>query len=164
MAGKHNAKLLDGRKRQAIITALANGESKRSIARRLNVSNHTVDAVGAAEWQQVATRKERIAAQAELNATLAAEQITEHLQSSKQPLNVLVPVFGVSVDKITQLRNGPLQVDVSHTIEPSRQAWIRLNELAERLEAQANQVVQSTSPALPNGDGVRGSGAETGLN
>jgi hypothetical protein len=167
MQSKHNAKFLDGRKRQAIITALANGESKRSIVRRLNVSNHTVDAVGEAEWQQVAARKERLAAQAELNATLAAEQITEHLQSGKQPLNILVPVFGVSIDKISALRAGPIQVNLSDTIEPSRNAWDRLNELAQMIEASVKPVsspAQGPTPALlPNGESVPDSGAETGL-
>jgi len=113
MVHKHNAKLLDGRKRQAIITALANGESKRSIARRLSASNHTVDAVAEAEWQQVAARKERIAAQAELNATLAAQVLTDALEAGKVPVNLAVLIYGVSIDKAVLLR-GDAQVIVEH--------------------------------------------------
>jgi lambda repressor-like predicted transcriptional regulator len=113
---QHTGKFIDGRKRQAIITALANGESLRSIARRLNVSVNTVMAISEQNWQQVETRKERIAAQSERNATLAAERITDELESNKHiPLNVLVPVFGVSVDKALALRGNPtIQVDHQH--------------------------------------------------
>ena len=112
---RHTGKFIDGRKRQAIITALANGESLRSIARRLNVSGHTVMAISEQNWQQVATRKERIAAQSERNATRAAELIAEKLESENVPLNVLVPVFGVSVDKALALRGNPtIQVDHQH--------------------------------------------------
>jgi IS30 family transposase len=110
----HNAKFLDGRKRQAIITALANGESRRSIARRLSTSKNTIAVIARENWTQVDARKQRIAAQAELNATLAAERITDELQSDKQiPLNVLVPVFGVNVDKLLGLR-GDVQLTIRH--------------------------------------------------
>ena len=112
---RHNGKFIDGRKRQAIITALANGESLRSIARRLNVSVNTVMAISEQNWQQVETRKERIAAQSERNATRAAELIAEKLESENVPLNVLVPVFGVSVDKALALRANPtIQVEHQH--------------------------------------------------
>ena len=54
------------------------------------MSNNTVVAIRDQDWQQVAARKQRIAAQAELNATLAADRITNELQSKKHiPLNVL---------------------------------------------------------------------------
>jgi hypothetical protein len=113
---RHNGKFIDGRKRQAMITALANGESLRSIARRLNASVNTVMAISEQNWQQVETRKQRIAAQSERNATLAAERITDELESNKHiPLNVLVPVFGVNANKLLALRGDPtIQVQHSH--------------------------------------------------
>ena len=77
---RHNAKLCPFAIRQRIINALANGDSIRAIARALHVSNDTVAAIREQEWQQVAARKERIAAQCELNATLAAERMTDKLQ------------------------------------------------------------------------------------
>src|SRR5262249_4030798 len=96
---RHNAKLCRTVTRQRIVNALANGDSIRSIARAVRVSNNTVVAIREQEWQLVAARKERIAAQCELNATLAAERMTDKLQSAGDiPLNVLVPVFGVSAD------------------------------------------------------------------
>jgi Homeodomain-like domain len=112
---RHTGKFIDGRKRQAIITALANGESLRSIARRLNVSVNTVMAISEQNWQQVETRKERIAAQSERNATRAAELIAEKLEHQDVPLNVLVPVFGVSVDKALALRgDASLTINLAH--------------------------------------------------
>ena len=106
---RHNARLCPFAIRQRIVNALATGDSKRVIARELRVSINTVTAIADQEWQQVETRKVRIAAQAELNATLAAERITSELQSSKHiPITVLVPVFGVNVDKTVALRGDSL--------------------------------------------------------
>jgi DNA-binding NarL/FixJ family response regulator len=102
---RHNAKLCPFAIRQRIVNALANGDSKRAIARALRVSNNTVTAIAEQDWQQVAAHKERIAAQCELNATLAAERMADKLQGTDNiPLNTLVPVFGVSVDKLAVLR------------------------------------------------------------
>jgi hypothetical protein len=113
---RHTGKFIDGRKRQAIITALANGESLRSIARRLSTSKNTIAVIARENWTQVDARKQRIVGQAELNATLAAERITDELESQKHiPLNVLVPVFGVNADKLLALRGNPtIQVDHQH--------------------------------------------------
>jgi DNA-binding NarL/FixJ family response regulator len=72
------------------VNALANGDSKRAIARALRVSNNTVTAVAEQEWQQVEARKERLAAQAERNALMAGEQIAEALQKRKYPPSALV--------------------------------------------------------------------------
>ena len=102
---RHNAILFSFAIRQRIINALANGDSIRAIARAFHVSNNTVTAIREQEWQQLAARKERIAAQCELNATLAAERMTDKLQATDDiPLNTLVPAFGVSVDKLAVLR------------------------------------------------------------
>jgi len=107
--GRHSLKLLDGRSRANIARALAEGESCRSISRRLHHSIHTVLAVRDADWQQIAARKERIAAQCERNATVAAEQIAERLETEKLSANQLVPVLGVSVDKMLALRGDNMQ-------------------------------------------------------
>ena len=114
---RHNAKRCPFAIRQRIVNALANGDSVRAIVRALHVSNNTVVAIRDQDWQQVAARKERIAAQAELNATLAAEQITDELQSGRKiPLNLLIPTFGVNADKLIQLRGDPaLTIRHEHT-------------------------------------------------
>src|SRR5438309_840983 len=96
---RHNAKLCPLVIRERIVNALAAGDSKRAIARALRVSNNTVAAVAQQEWQRVETRKARIAAQAERAATRAFDRINDKLDSPDNiPLNVLVPVAGVSVD------------------------------------------------------------------
>jgi len=60
----------------------------------------------------VEQRKARIAAQSERNATRAAELIAEKLERGDVPLNVLVPVYGVSVDKALALR-GDAQLRIA---------------------------------------------------
>jgi IS30 family transposase len=112
---RHNGSSLEPVERQRIIRLLGNGESCRSIARQLHHSHSVVEAVAKQEWAQVSARKERIAAQSERNATRAAELIAEKLESENVPLNVLVPVFGVSVDKALALRGDPtIQVQHQH--------------------------------------------------
>lgn len=131
--------------RQRIINALANGDSLRAIARALRVSNNTVAAIREQEWQQVATRKERIAAQCELNTTLAAERMTEKLQSTQDiPLNTLVPVFGVSADKLAVLRGHAPSVNIANIVMPTPEerserdaAHRRLDEITALLKAAA---------------------------
>ena len=109
---RHNAKLCPLAIRERIVNALAAGDSQRAIARHLRVSPMTVRVIVDQEWAQVSARKDRIAAQSEHNATRAAELIAEKLESEDVPLNVLVPVFGVSVDKALALR-GDVQLRIA---------------------------------------------------
>src|SRR5262245_6946015 len=101
---RHNGKLCPYTIRQRIVSALANGDSKRAIARALRVSNNTVTAVAEQEWQQVAARKTRIAAQCEAVATKAFDQLNDRLDADTLPPNVLVPIAGVATDKLLALR------------------------------------------------------------
>jgi hypothetical protein len=115
---RHNAKLCPFAIRQRIVNALANGDSIRAIARTLHVSNNTVAAIREQDWQQVETRKERLAAQAERNALMAGEQIAEALEQRKYPPSALVPVYGVSLDKALALRaDSQLRIGVDHRHE-----------------------------------------------
>jgi hypothetical protein len=101
----HNAKLCPVVIRERIINGLAAGDSKAQIARALRVSRHTVSAVAEQEWRTVEQRKARIAAQAERAATRAFDRINQKLDSQDDiPLTLLVPVAGVSVDKLIALR------------------------------------------------------------
>ena len=109
---RHNAKLCSLAIRERIVNALAAGDSQAAIARALQVSRNTVNAVAEQEWSKVEQRKARIAAQSERNATRAAELIAEKLEREHVPLNVLVPVFGVSVDKALALR-GDAQLRIA---------------------------------------------------
>src|SRR5262249_368717 len=114
---RYTTKFLSFAIRERIVNALANGDSQRAIARNLHVSPNTVSVVAEQEWTRVEARKGRIAAQAELNATLAANRMTDELQSKKRiPLNVLVPVFGVNIDKAIALRgDNLLTIRYEHT-------------------------------------------------
>jgi hypothetical protein len=112
---RHNAKLCPLAIQKRIVNALAAGDSQRAIARHLRVSPMTVRAIADQEWAQVSARKDRIAAQSERNATRAAELIAEKLEHQDVPLNVLVPVYGVSVDKALALRADPqLRIAFDH--------------------------------------------------
>ena len=111
---RHNAKLCPLVIQERIVNALAAGDSKARIARALSVSRNTVSVIAEQQWSKVEQRKARIAAQCERNATLAAERINAKLESKDDiPLNVLVPVFGVSVDKLALLR-GDASLAIRH--------------------------------------------------
>jgi hypothetical protein len=113
---RHNAKFCSLVIKERIVNALANGDSQAAIARHLHVSPNTVKAVAKEEWTKVDARKARIAAQSERNATRAAELIAEKLESENVPLNILVPVYGVSVDKALALRGDPqLRIAFDHS-------------------------------------------------
>jgi hypothetical protein len=113
---RHNAKLCSLAIRERIVSALADGDSHRAIARSLRVSPNTVTAVAEQEWKRVDARKARIAAQSERNATRAAELIAEKLERDDVPLNVLIPTYGVSVDKALALRgDAQLRIALDHS-------------------------------------------------
>ena len=117
------------------MNALANGDSKRAIARALRVSNNTVTAVAEQEWQQVEARKERLAAQAERNALMAGE-LAEALQKRKYPPSALVPVYGVSVDKALVLRgDGSIQPNLDLHLQSIDIAG-QFNELLATLQSK----------------------------
>jgi hypothetical protein len=150
---RHNAKLCSLANRERIVTALANGDSQRAIARSLRVSPNTVTAVAEEEWKRVETRKARIAAQSERNATRAAELIAEKLECGNVPLNVLVPVFGVSVDKAIALRSEPITPLELHSHQHLHAHLPPLNadtlaEIRRRLSGEETHTRQSTAPRM----------------
>ena len=139
---RHNGKRCPLAVRQRIVNALANGDSKRAIARGLRVSNNTVTAIAEQEWQQVDARKQRIVAQCERNATLAADQLAERLETEKLSANQLVPVFGVSVDKMLALTGQLPLVQIANVILPTpeqlaeqRAIDAKLDEITKHLNA-----------------------------
>ena len=144
---RHNAKFCRPATRERILNALAAGDSKVSIARALQVSRSTVNAVAEQDWVKLEQRKARIAAQSERNATRAAELIAEKLEHGDVPLNVLVPVFGVSVDKATTLRGDVglrIALDQSHQHIHAHITDCTFAELMARLP--------SRNPELPPSD------------
>src|SRR5207248_5829516 len=153
MPKRHNGKHCPLAVRQRIVNALANGDSKRAIARGLRVSNNTVTAIAEQEWQQVDARKQRIVAQCERNATLAADQLAERLETEKLSANQLVPVFGVSVDKMLALTGQAPSVQVAVAIATPEERAERtrihrqLDEITARIAAAAGDVSQTPPDA-----------------
>jgi DNA-binding transcriptional MocR family regulator len=104
---RHNGKLCPLAIRQRIVHALANGDSMRSIARALHVSNNTVAEIRGQEWQQVEAAQQRIAAQWRQVATKAIDRMNDKLDQPAQiPLRELIPLAGVATDKIVALSRG----------------------------------------------------------
>jgi hypothetical protein len=103
---RHNGKFCSFSNRQRIVNALAAGEPKYLIARALHVSPQTVSAVAEQEWCKVNERKLRIAAQFERIATKSCDLLAQKLETDGHNLtaNQLVPIAGVSVDKLLLLR------------------------------------------------------------
>jgi hypothetical protein len=151
MPKRHNAKLCPLAIRQRIVNALANGDSIRAIARALQVSNNTVVAIRDQDWQQVAARKERIAAQAELGATEAGDRLIDAIRSGVISGQGLIPAFGVCVDKMVALRG-----DVTQTMRHLHSVDLTDDDLiafavqrSKQLAEKRAQAVVVEVPALP---------------
>ncbi len=109
-------------------------------------------AIAEQECQQVETRKARIAAKAERIADLAAERLTDHLQSrEKIPASALVPIFGVAVDKLAILSGEPaLTINYHHTHSHQHELAAALNAAVARIEQRAKGKVIDASVAGEN--------------
>lgn len=164
---RHNAKYCSLVISERIINSLAAGDSKSQIAKALRVSRNTVSAVAEQEWFKVEQRKARIAAQAELAATRAFERINDKLDSPDDiPLNILVPVAGVSVDKLLALRGDPGMVQrIEHVHQGNIfHAFAKFHDEAlAAINARDIKTKTDQSPtdqlALVNGEAVSDSGS-----
>jgi hypothetical protein len=148
-AGVHTGKSVTEPLRSQIIIALASGESLAAIAKRSRLGYTTVLAVRNAEWRRVEERKPILAAMAERNALLAADQIGDALAKRKYPIGSLPVVYGVSVDKALALRADPAS-SVQQHLHLHLQAnnvTDQFNSLLARLEdkAQVLPVIESIS-------------------
>ena len=135
------------------VNALAAGDPKYLIARALHVSEHTVYAVAEQEWQKVAERKARIAAQFERIATKSCDLLAQKLETDGHNLtaNQLVPIAGVAVDKLLVLRgDANLNVHVDHQL-----GAINIFAAFNQFHAEAKKIIdariakQEPPPALP---------------
>jgi hypothetical protein len=150
-AGVHTGKSVIEPQRSQIIIALASGESPHSIAKRTGLAHLTVEAVRDAEWSEVAARKPILAAMAERNALLAADQIGDALAKRKYPIGSLPVVFGVSIDKAINLRADPaanIQQHL-HLHLSQNNVTANFNQLLERLESKASLLPPTTHPDCP---------------
>jgi hypothetical protein len=127
---------ITGKERRTIILALANGQSLRAIARSSGLNFRTVRAIANAEQHQITARKIALADTAELNAKLAASRITDELASDKHiPLSLLIPAYGVNIDKFLLLHNEPTEnLNVSMKIEGNIfHAFAQFHQDAQRI-------------------------------
>jgi hypothetical protein len=152
---RHNGKFCSFSNRQRIVNALAAGDPKSQIARALHVSEHTVYAVAEQEWQKVAERKARIAAQAERAATKAFDLLNQKLDSDGDKLtaNQLVPIAGVSVDKLLLLRGDANIIQrVEHQFNAGNifEAFRQFHNDALKIIKAREVGQQETLPALPD--------------
>src|SRR4029453_5622756 len=92
-----NGKNLDGRTRQAIITALANGEPISRIARRLHVGHNTITAIQHIEWAEVSKRKELVLARAARLAAAGFDKLNEEMDAGNIKGALLVPGTGMGI-------------------------------------------------------------------
>jgi hypothetical protein len=151
----HNGRFCSLVNREDIINRLANGEPKIAIARTLRVSVNTVYAVAEQDWSKVENRKPRIAAQAERAATKAFELLNHKLdtQGHKLTANQLVPIAGVSVDKLLLLRGDPNVIaHIEHDFPQ-----INIFEAFQQFHDDARKIIEAretqeppTFPALPD--------------
>jgi hypothetical protein len=138
-----------------IIELVAQGTSLNRIARQCAVSRHTIRAVREHEAVTVSQRKQEILRAAARVASASIERIEDELAAGKIKGTQLVPVFGVSVDKMAALANDPMQVQVTHTHTHDLGADLhrRLDELAARLQPRTLEAAAAQPltilPALP---------------
>jgi hypothetical protein len=154
---RHNAKFCAFAIRERIANAIAAGDSHRTIARALRVSPNTVAAVADQEWKQVEARKARIAAQAERAATKAFDLLNQKLDTQGDSLtaNQLVPIAGVSVDKLLLLRgDANVIAHVDHVVHTQNifEAFQQFHADALRIlhARQAEEAQQPPPFSLPN--------------
>jgi len=145
---RHTAKRCRFAIRQRIVNALANGDSKSAIARALRVSNNTVTAIAEQEWQQVAARKGRLAAQWEQVATKAINQLNDHLEASTLTPNALVPIAGVATDKLLALRGDPSLTQIQQNLHLHLQSNDLVRQWNDLLHSLQSKAGNAPSPAL----------------
>jgi hypothetical protein len=148
--GVHNGNLTVGDRRNAIVEGIAHGQSVASICRRLHVSPSVVVAIRSVEWEKVENRKSVLAAQTERIATLAADRLTQELESNR-PIspNALVPIYGVAIDKMLALRG-----DASQTVRHLHSIDLDDNDLIAFAVQRSEKRVKATviEPTRPQPD------------
>lgn len=145
--GVHNGSLVQGDRRNAIVEAIAHGQSIASICKQVHCSPSVVIAIRKDEWKRVESRKSVLAAQTERIATLAADRLTQELESNR-PINptALVPIYGVAIDKLLALRGDNVStVRHLHSVELSDTDLVAF---AVARSKTANARVIDAQPAL----------------
>ena len=117
-----------------VIALVAQGTSDSRIARLCRVSRNTVAAVKQAEAQTIEQRKQTILATAARVAELGFERIEEELAAGNFKGVQLVPVAGMSVDKVLALSGDPtIRIQHDHRHLHRHDHFADFNALLEKL-------------------------------
>jgi hypothetical protein len=143
-----NGKNLDGRTRQAIITALANGEPISRIARRLHVGHNTITAIQQIEWAEVSKRKELVLARAARLAAAGFDKLNEEMDAGNIKGALLVPVTGMATDKVIALSGDATAHPMNLNIRPVDIA-AQFEKLHQAIEEKAAKVKQARTEEGP---------------
>ena|SRR5215472_16440442 len=157
LRGNYTGERLQLVKREQIVNWLSRGESICSIARTLKIARETVRLVREQEYAEISRRKMLIRDSAARLAVEGFDRLNEEMQAGKIKGSLLMTVTGMATDKMALLSNDPIQIDVSHSIEPGKRLWERLEQLRLTLERRAHAQL-----APPSGDAVSDSGAGNG--
>jgi hypothetical protein len=167
-----NGKNLDGRARQAIITALANGEPISRIARRLHVGHNTITAIQQIEWAEVSKRKELVLARAARLAAAGFDKLNEEMDAGNIKGALLVPVTGMAIDKVIALSGNATHVtNLNLNVQPvDIAAQFEKLHAAIEIAAKVNQARKDEQAittrhqlALQNGETIAETSAQTDL-
>jgi hypothetical protein len=133
--------------------------SYREICRRCHVTDDTVKAVAKREAISIAARKEALMVQAARIAKRAYDRVEDQIDSA--PLPQAVVTAGVFTEKL-QLLSGDA---TAHAFNLNVNATVDLVAQMEKLHAAIrarNASIARQELALPGGDTIADSGAETG--
>jgi hypothetical protein len=147
--GNYTAQRCKPKVRARIVNLLAQGQYISRIAEELSVANNTVMAIRDQECNEIQARKQLIASQAARAATVAFDQLNHRLDTEIIPTSMLVPIAGMSVDKLALLSNDPQQINVTHTHTHQVNIHERIDALSKRLWPAS--VIDAQPAALTDG-------------
>ena len=165
--GSYTGERLSVCKGQAIINALARGEPITLIAKRLGTSHETVRATRDREYTEISRRKELIAASAARLAANGFDRLNAQMDAGNIKGALLVPVTGMAIDKVIALSGdatGRL-MNLNVNIQPVDLVaqFEKLHAAIRERRAKENASMTRHQLALPAGETIADSDAETGL-
>jgi len=136
-----------------VIALLAQGTSDSRIAKLCRVSRNTVAAVKQTEAQTIEQRKQTILATAARVAELGFERIEEELAAGNFKGVQLVPVAGMSVDKVLALSGDPT-IRIQHEHRHRHDHFADFNALLAALPAAPKPITAEVFSAVELNPGM----------
>jgi hypothetical protein len=145
---------------------LARGEPVERIARQLHTSKHTVISLREQEWNDIARRKQLIIANAARLAANGFDKLNDEMDAGNIKGQLLVPVTGMAIDKVIALSgdaNPPLtNVNLNFQRVDLVAQFNKINAALKQLPAKEKASGTRHQLAVPDGEAIADSGAETG--